>query len=252
MNWTLITGASSGIGEATAFEMAKSGYDLILTARRLDRLENLKSQLQSEFPKIQIAIEFLDVTDKNSIENFFEKHKNKISQLSVLINNAGLAKGVEKIQDAHVEDWDLMLDTNVKGLFTLTRKALPFMLQNKRGFIVNLGSIAGRWIYPGGAVYCATKHAVRAFSEGLRMDILGSGIRVCNIEPGMVETEFSEVRMGDKERAKSVYAKMTPLKAEDIAKTISWVVAQPQHVNISELVIYPTDQAHVGQVHRGS
>lgn len=156
------------------------------------------------------------------------------------------------MQDARIADWDEMFDVNVKGLLSLTRGLLPFMIRNKSGHIVNLGSVAGRWTYPGGAVYCATKFAVRALSEGLRMDLVGTGIRVTNIEPGMVNTEFSKVRFGDQAAADKVYAGMTPLSAQDVAESILWCVQRPAHVNIQEIVIYPTDQAAIGLVHRSA
>lgn len=248
--WALISGASSGIGEATAYELAKSGYSLLLGARRTERLKKLAEKIQAQYPSTQILFSDLDVCSLNSIKKFADQFADVIRDLDVLVNSAGLAAGVEKVQDAQTQDWDAMIDTNVKGLLYLTREILPKMIQKKSGTIINIGSVAGRWVYPGGAVYCASKHAVKAITEGIRMDTLGSGVRVCNIEPGMVETEFSVVRLKDEAKAKQVYANMTPLSAYDIAKTIAWVVSQPAHINIQELVIYPTDQAHVGQVHR--
>lgn len=252
--WAIITGATAGIGWATAEELAHAGYSLILIGRRADRLKELRDTLirkvahqtrKQEFKSIAI-----DITKKSELDDFIQSEGPTINKVSVLVNNAGLAKGTDKFQDAKVSDWDQMLDTNVKGLIFLTRGVLPYMIKGKAGHIVNIGSVAGRWVYPGGAVYCASKFAVRALSEGMRMDLAGTGIRVTNIEPGMVNTEFSLVRFGDSEKASQVYSGMTPLGAKDIAETILWCLQRPQHVNIQELVIYPTDQAAIGQVVR--
>lgn len=249
--WALVSGASSGIGRATAEALAQLGCHLILLARRSEKLSEIQKELIQKY-SVQVETHTLDVRNKKQIDQWAEQKTELISRVSVLVNNAGLASGVEKIQDAKTDDWDTMIDTNIKGLLYLTRLVLPQMIQKQEGFIVNLGSVAGRWTYPQGAVYCATKFAVRALTEGIRMDTLGTGIRVCNIEPGMVETEFSVVRLGDESKAKKVYENMQPLTAVDIAETIAWVVSRPQHINIQELVIYPTDQAHIGQVHRRS
>lgn len=245
--WAFITGATAGIGEATARRLAGEGYALILNGRRLDRLEKLQAELPTE-----TSLAPFDVRDRRAVEHFATNQKELLKKVDVLVNNAGLAKGTEKLQDGDPLDWEIMIDTNVKGLLYLTRAILPHMLERKSGHIVNLGSVAGRWVYPGGAVYCATKFAVRALSEGLRMDLLGTPIRVTNIEPGMAETEFSVVRLGSKEQADRVYQGMRPLTAEDLAETLSWVISRPAHVNIQELVIYPTDQAAVGLVSRKS
>jgi 3-hydroxy acid dehydrogenase/malonic semialdehyde reductase len=240
----LITGASSGIGAATARLLAIHGYDLVLTARRQERLEKLAAELM---PAVKVDIHSFDIQDASSVEKFA---KSADLSVDVLVNNAGLAKGVDKMQNAALSDWDTMIDTNVKGLLYLTRAVLPKMIEQGRGHIVNLGSVAGRWVYPGGGVYCATKFAVRAISEGLRMDLMGKPIRVTNIEPGMVESEFSEVRFEDREKAKKVYAGMQPLSPEDIADTILWCIERPAHINIQELVIFPTDQVSPSLVHR--
>lgn len=247
--WVLITGASAGIGEATALEMATKGYNLILVARRKERLENLKKALEAKGP-IQVLIATLDVRKPEEIAQFAQDHADTLQKVSVLINNAGLARGTDKVQTGQMTDWNDMIDTNVKGLLAFTRAVLPYFIANNHGHVINIGSVAGRWTYPGGAVYCATKFAVRAISEGLRMDLLGTQIRVTNIEPGMVETEFSKVRMQDEKKASQVYAGMKPLTAADIADTIGWVVTRPAHVNIQELVIFPTDQASIRDVHR--
>lgn len=248
--WALITGATSGIGWATARSLAAAGFSILATGRRAEKLQELKTALVKDFSQIQVEIANFDLTDRAEVAEFLKNHSKTLSQVEVLVNNAGLAKGVDKMQDSSLDDWDTMLDTNVKGLLYMTRGVLPYLVQKNSGHIVNLGSVAGRWTYPGGGVYCATKFAVRALSEGLRMDLLGTKIRVTNIEPGMVNTEFSFVRLGDQSKADKVYEGMTPLTAHDIAETITWCVARPAHVNIQELVIYPTDQAHVGQVAR--
>ncbi|MBX3041448.1 MAG: SDR family NAD(P)-dependent oxidoreductase [Bdellovibrionaceae bacterium] len=246
----LVTGASSGIGAATARQLAKAGYDLFLVARREERLKALSEELQSHSVRVQWAA--LDLRDRMALEQFFSSKAEALSRVEVLVNNAGLARGVEKVQEAEPRDWDEMLETNVRALLAFTRRVLPGMTARGSGHIVNVGSVAGRWVYPGGAVYAATKAAVKSISEGLRMDLIGTGIRVTNVEPGMVETEFSEVRLGSKSASDRVYARMQPLKAEDIADTILWSLQRPAHVNIQEIVIFPTDQAAVGQVHRRS
>lgn len=243
----LITGASAGIGAATAKALADTGCNLVLCARRLDRLEKLKSELGK---KVSVEIFQLDVSKKSAIEKLAKEHSTVLSKIDILINNAGLAKGMDPLQKGSLEDWDVMIDTNIKGLLYLTRQVLPFMIEKKSGHILNLGSVAGRWTYPNGNVYAATKFFVRALSESIRLDTLGSGVRVTNIEPGMVETEFSEVRLQDKVKAKKVYEGMTPLSAADIADSIVWSLSRPAHVNIQEMVIFPTDQASVTQTFR--
>lgn len=249
MNKALITGASSGIGAAVAKKLASSGYNLILIARRLDRLEAIKKELEAKF-QVKVIVASCDVANPELIQAFTEKYKSELQDVNLLINNAGLAKASDKIFEANMQHWDQMLDVNVRGLLQITRAVLPYFVAKNSGHVVNLGSVAGRWVYPGGAVYCATKYAVRAISEGMRMDLFGKNIRVTNIEPGMVETEFSEVRFDDKEKANAVYNGMKPLSAEDIADTIEWVVSRPGHVNIQELVIFPTAQASIREVAR--
>lgn len=252
--WAIITGATAGIGWATAEELAQAGYSLFLLGRRQDRLKELRDRLVKNASRHLETQEFktisLDITKKCEIDDFVQSEGPALEAVQILVNNAGLAKGSDKIQDGRISDWEEMFDTNVKGLLSLTRAVLPYMIKKQQGHIVNLGSVAGRWVYPGGAVYCASKFAVRAISEGLRMDLAGTQIRVTNIEPGMVNTEFSRVRLGDQEKADQVYAGMTPLAAKDIAETILWCVQRPPHVNIQELVIFPTDQAAIGQVIR--
>nr|BFD59041.1 SDR family oxidoreductase [Bdellovibrio sp. CKG001] len=248
--WALITGATSGIGWATAHSLAEQGFSILATGRRYEKLQELQKALKIAFPAVQVKLASFDVSDRFEVSEFMKAHAADLPQVEILVNNAGLACGVEKMQEASLDDWETMIDTNVKGLLFMTRGVVEHMVKKNSGHIINLGSVAGRWTYPGGGVYCATKFAVRALSEGLRMDLLGTRIRVTNIEPGMVNTEFSVVRLKDQAKADKVYEGMTPLMAKDIAETIAWCAARPAHVNIQELVIYPTDQAHVGQVAR--
>lgn len=247
-NQALITGATAGIGHATAVELAKQGCDLILTGRRADRLKAVAQELREHY-KVEVQTLTFDLSKRDESERALGGAD--LSRLTILVNNAGLALGTEPVGSGQLDDWDRMVDTNIKGLLYVTRLSLPSIVKNQ-GHVVNLGSVAGRWTYPGGAVYSATKFAVRALTEGMRLDLLGKPVRVTNIEPGMVETEFSEVRyLGDKEKAARVYQGMNPLTPADIAETIAWCLMRPKHVNIQELVIYPTDQASVGPyVHR--
>ncbi|HWU42866.1 MAG TPA: SDR family NAD(P)-dependent oxidoreductase [Bdellovibrio sp.] len=248
--WALITGASSGIGWATADALGAYGFDLFITGRRMERLQSLEGHLRAKYPNLSVKKATFDVSDRYEVSEFLKAHYAELEHVEVLVNNAGLAQGIDKMQEGQLDDWETMIDTNIKGLLYMTRGVVEHMVRKKSGHIVNIGSVAGRWTYPGGGVYCATKFAVRALSEGLRMDLAGTNIRVTNIEPGMVNTEFSLVRFGDQKKADRVYEGMTPLHAEDVAETIAWCVARPKHVNIQELIIYPTDQAHVGQVNR--
>ncbi len=247
--YALITGASSGIGEQTAYLLAKKKHNLLLVARRVDRLKKVQAQcLKLGAKKVEIMA--CDLSSQKSVSSLTTKIKKSKIDIQILINNAGLAQGTELVQKAKTSDWNTMIDTNIKGLLWLTRECFDSIIKNK-GHIINLGSVAGRLVYEGGAVYCATKFAVRALSEGFRMDLKGTGVRVTNIEPGMVNSEFSLVRLGNQQKADAVYAGMTPLRPTDIAHNILWCVEQPAHVNIQELVIYPTDQASVGNVYRG-
>jgi 3-hydroxy acid dehydrogenase/malonic semialdehyde reductase len=249
----LITGASSGIGRACAEALARDGqYDLWLWARRSDRLKEVQSHCLKMNPQIQVALSVCDLKKTEMIEKTIQENPQLVQETGVLINNAGLARGVEMAADANWENWNEMIDVNMKSLFFMTRKILPSMILGNEGHIVNIGSVAGRIVYPGGAVYCATKFAVRAFSDALRLDVMGKGIRVTNIEPGMVNTEFSLVRLQDQAKADAVYNQMTPLSAMDIAETVLWSLKRPKHVNIQEIVVYPTDQAGVGYVHRSN
>lgn len=239
----LITGATSGIGEATAIAFAAAQRPLVLVARREEKLKTLKATLSEKYG-VRVEIARLDVSKAKDVEVFAAKHSSLLSEVTVLVNNAGMAKGLEPIQEGKTENWDEMIDTNLKGLLYVTRALLPHFVKKADGHVVNVGSIAGRWIYPKGNIYCATKAAVAALTEAMRLDLHGAGVRVTNISPGMVETEFSNVRFeGDLERAKAVYRGVDVLTSEDIADAIVWSTTRPKRVNIQEMVIYPTDQA---------
>lgn len=245
-----ITGASAGIGEAAARVFAAAKQDLVLVARRKDRLKSLQNELQSQHG-VHVEVFEMDVRERASIDALFSGHADVLAGVDVLVNNAGLALGRDPIQSGNPDDWDVMIDTNVKGLLYVTRAFLPQMVRAGAGHIVNLGSIAGHVTYPGGNVYSATKFAVRAITDSLRLDLSGSGIRVTEISPGMVKTEFSRVRFkGDEKKAGAVYQGFDALTPNDIAETILWCVQRPARVNIQEVVIFPTDQASAGLVHR--
>lgn len=248
----LITGASSGIGAACARSFAAAGARLILTARRLDRLEALADELAQKFQTASHLLQF-DVSDQAAVAGALEALPEAWASLDVLINNAGLSRGLDKLYQGKLPDWEEMIDTNVKGLLYVTRAVVPGMVNRNHGHVVNIGSIAGHQTYPGGNVYCATKAAVRALSEGLKMDLLGTAVRVSSVDPGMVETEFSEVRFhGDRDRASSVYQGVTPLTPDDIAEIILFCVTRPAHVNISDLIVMPTAQASATLLHRSA
>lgn len=242
----LITGATAGFGLATAELLAENGCHLIITGRRAERLAEIKKRLESQYG-VQVTTLGFDVSRRRELESALGGIAELLPQTTILVNNAGLALGTDPLPTASVDDWEVMIDTNIKGLLYMTRQLLPHFIARDHGHIVNVGSVAGRWTYPGGAVYSATKFAVRAISDSLRMDLLGKNIRVTNIEPGMAETEFSQVRFqGDLQKAAAVYKGLKPLSARDIAETIVWCLSRPQHVNIQELVIFPTAQAGVG------
>ena len=246
----LITGASAGIGAACARAFAAAGARLVLTARRRERLDALADELRRAHGTECLPLA-LDVRDREAVFAALGGLPGEWSGIDVLVNNAGLGRGLEKLSEGEPGEWDEMVDTNVKGLLYVTRAVTPGMVERRRGHVINLGSVAGHEVYPGGAVYCATKHAVDAITKGLRMDLLGSGVRVSTVDPGMVETEFSVVRFrGDRERAERVYRGMTPLTADDIAETVLWVATRPPHVNVDQVVIKPTDQASATLVHR--
>jgi serine 3-dehydrogenase len=246
----LVTGASAGIGAACARAFAGAGARLLLAARRAERLEALAAELRDAHGTESRLLE-LDVRDAESVAATLGGLPAEWAEVDVLVNNAGLGRGLEKAHEGDPADWDEMVDTNVKGLLYVTRAVLPGMVARGRGHVVNIGSVAGHEVYPGGAVYCATKHAVGAITRGLRMDLLGTGVRVSTVDPGMVETEFSVVRFhGDRERADRVYAGMTPLVADDIADAVLWCATRPPHVNIDEIILKPTDQASATLVSR--
>lgn len=247
----LITGATAGIGEACARLFAAQGYKLILTGRRTERLESLSAELSSTH-RTEVRPITLDVRNKAEVVEKLEALPQEWKAVDVLINNAGLSQGLDPIHEGDTDDWDRMIDTNIKGLLYVTRVVSPWMVARKAGHIVNLGSIAAKETYANGNVYCATKHAVDSLNKGMRIDLLPYGIKVTAIHPGAVETEFSEVRFkGDAERAKKVYEGYHPLVAEDIADTIWYVVSRPAHVNINEMVVMPTVQAGAYYWHKG-
>jgi 3-hydroxy acid dehydrogenase / malonic semialdehyde reductase len=246
----LITGASSGIGEACAYAFAEAGARLILIARRSPRLATLKTQLEQQF-KTDVLVLTFDVRDLTSVNAALNSLPAEWQAIDILINNAGLSRGLDKLYEGNIQDWEEMIDTNVKGLLYVTRAIAPGMVARGRGHVINLGSIAGHETYPRGNVYCATKAAVRTISEGLKQDLLGTPVRVSSVDPGLVETEFSQVRFhGNTDRAKTVYSGMMPLTAQDVAEVILFCATRPLHVNISEVLVLPTDQAGPTLVHR--
>ncbi|MBX5438077.1 MAG: SDR family oxidoreductase [Thermoflavifilum sp.] len=245
-----ITGASSGIGEACAYRFAAAGFDLILTGRRIERLQHLQQQLESRHGVRVHALE-LDVRSREAVEAAFRALPAEWQAIAVLINNAGLALGLQPIQDGNPEDWDVMIDTNIKGLLYVTKAVVPGMIARGKGHIINIGSTAAKDTYPAGNVYCATKRAVEALSEGMRIDLLPYGIKVTAVHPGAVETEFSLVRFkGDAQRARKVYEGFQPLTAGDVAEVIYYCASLPAHVCINDLVITPTAQANAHFIHK--
>jgi len=246
----LITGATSGIGEASAHIFAQQKYDLILTGRREERLQKVASGLEKKYGIKTQSLVF-DVRERNEVEQKLESLPEEWKLVDVLINNAGLSLGLDPIQNGYIEDWETMIDTNIKGLLYVTKVVSNWMIKRERGHIVNLGSLAGKETYANGNVYCATKHAVDSLNKAMRIDLLPYNIRVTAIHPGAVETEFSEVRFkGDKERAKKVYDGFEPLVAYDIADIIWYVVSRPPHVNINEMIVNPTAQANTTHLFR--
>ncbi len=242
----LITGATSGIGKATALKLAEQGYQLILCGRRTEKLEELKEQLTT--PVFTLTF---DVRNREDVESQLASLPDEWKNIDVLVNNAGNAHGFSPIQTGDTDDWDAMMDGNVKGLLYVSRAIIPGMMDRKKGHIINISSVAGKQTYPNGAVYCASKKAVEAISEGMRLDLTEHGIKITNIAPGAVETEFSEVRFkGDKERAKKVYEGFEPLVAEDIADLISYVLSVPERVTIADVTVYPKAQAAPATVYR--
>jgi NADP-dependent 3-hydroxy acid dehydrogenase YdfG len=251
MNKTaLITGATSGIGEATAEISAKNNFNLILTGRRKDRLEKLSEQLKTKY-KTDVLILNFDVRNREETFEILQNIPESFRNIDVLINNAGLAAGFDLIQNGKIDDWETMIDTNVKGLLYVSLAVIPGMVSRKTGHIINISSIAGKETYQSGNVYCASKHAVESLTKGMRIDLLPFGIKVTSIAPGMAETEFSEIRFkGDKNAAKAVYKGFIPLNARDIAEAVEFAVTRPAHVNINEILIMPTSQASATYVYR--
>ena len=246
----LVTGASSGIGMATASALAAKGMRLILAARRIERLEKLAAQLK-EMHGTESSCILLDVRDQAAVAAAFGHLPAEWQTVEVLVNNAGLSRGLNPLHEGNIQDWDEMVDTNIKGLLYVSRALLPGMVERGHGHVVNIGSVAGRDPYAGGTVYCSTKAAVGMLSRALKIDLLGSGVRVTNIEPGMVETEFSLVRFhGDEQRAKKVYQGLQPLSPEDVADAIVWAVTRPPHVNIQDILILASAQATATAAHR--
>jgi NADP-dependent 3-hydroxy acid dehydrogenase YdfG len=244
----LITGATSGIGHATAWLFAENKIDLIVCGRRTDRLEKLKNELQQTVKVFTLSF---DVSNRKSVFESIESLPAEWKAIDILVNNAGNAHGLDLAQDANLDDWEKMIDINVKGLMYVTKAVLPLMLEQKKGHIVNIGSIAGKEAYMKGNAYCASKHAVDAFNDGLRIDLMGTGIKVSSVSPGAVNTEFSTVRFkGDKEKADKFYEGFTPLVAEDIAELIYFVISRPAHVNIADTIIFPTAQTAATSIFR--
>lgn len=239
-----ITGASSGIGEASAFAFAAEGARLLLAARRLERFQELTPKLK-DAGAADVHTFSLDVRNAAQVQSQLDALPEEWKAIDILVNNAGLSRGLEKLHEGKLQDWDEMIDTNVKGLLYVTRAVVPGMVERGRGHVVNLGSTAGDITYPNGAVYCGSKAAEHAINDGLRQDLLGTPVRVTSIDPGMVETEFSEVRFrGDKERAAKVYQGLTPLQPSDVADAIVWAATRPAHVNIARVLLTSIDQAN--------
>lgn len=247
-----ITGASSGIGEACAHTFAKEKAKIIIFGRRKERIENLADKLTNAYGILVLPL-VLDVRNLDDVKQKIDNLPAEWQAIDILVNNAGLALAMDKIQEGNPKDWQTMIDTNIKGLLYLTRTVLPQMIERKTGHIINIGSIAGHESYSGGVVYAATKHAVKAINKGLRLDLVGTNIRVSSVDPGMVETEFSLVRWkGDKEKADKLYQDTRPLTAADIADAVYYCASRPEHVNIQEMIVMPTDQSAISTVYRHS
>lgn len=245
----LITGATSGIGEACARKFAEGGYNLILTARRAEKLAEIKAQLEAEGTKVRTLV--FDVRDAETAKQAIDSLEAEWQTIDVLINNAGLALGLEKEYEGDPEDWNTMIDTNIKGLLTMTRLIVPAMIERNEGHVINIGSVAGDAAYAGGNVYCATKAAVKAITDGLRIDVAESAVRVTNVKPGLVETNFSNVRFhGDNARAENVYKGIVPLTGADIANVAFYAASAPKHVQIAEVLVLATHQGSGSVIHR--
>jgi len=248
----LVTGASSGIGRACADAFAARGCRLLLAARRKDRLDELASSLQERYGT-EVLTTALDVRDRGAVNAWIEGLSEDWRDINILVNNAGLSRGMEPLHEGDISDWEEMIDTNVKGLLYVTRAVLPGMVERGRGHVINIGSIAGHEVYPGGAVYCATKHAVTALNRGLAIDTLGTGVRVSSVDPGMVETEFSLVRFhGDAERADGVYHGIDPLTPADVAEAVLFCATRPANANVREMILTAGAQASAAHAHRRS
>jgi 3-hydroxy acid dehydrogenase/malonic semialdehyde reductase len=246
----LITGASAGIGRSCAMAFAKQGARLILAARRLKRLEALAVELKRK-PGEDILLLELDIRDQPAVERAVKELPAEWNAIDVLVNNAGLSRGLDKLYEGKLEDWEEMIDANIKGLLYVSRAVIPGMVKRGQGHIINIGSISGHEVYPGGNVYCATKFAVDALSKGMRLDLSGTALRVSQVSPGLVKTEFSVVRFrGERERAEKVYQGLTPLSPDDVADAVVYCASRPPHVNVSEIIVMPTDQASTTMVHR--
>lgn len=246
----LITGATAGIGKATAEKLARKGFDIIITGRRKEKLQELEGLLKKEYKAEVLSLEF-DVRNYAEVEKHLANLPERWKNIDVLVNNAGLAVGLNPIQEGDVDDWERMIDTNIKGLLYVTRTVSPGMIKRKSGHIINIGSIAAKEVYANGSVYCATKHAVKALSQGMRLDMVNYGIKVTLVCPGAVETEFSVVRFkGDQSRADKVYDGFVPLAAEDIADAIYYAVSAPDHVDVQDVLVMPKAQASATVFHR--
>ena len=247
-----ITGASSGIGAACARAFAGAGARLLLAARRIERIQATIPELTTA-GVAEVRAERLDVRDAAAVARLVDGLTGVWREIEVLVDNAGLSRGLDKLHEGSLDDWNEMIDTNVKGMLHVDRAVVPLMVARGRGTVVHLGSIAGRQTYPGGNVYCASKYAVRALTDALRLDLLGTGVRVATVDPGLVETEFSEVRFhGDTDRAAAVYRGLTPLGPDDVAEAVLWVATRPERVVVSDLVLLPVDQGSANHVHRRS
>jgi NADP-dependent 3-hydroxy acid dehydrogenase YdfG len=245
-----VTGASSGIGAACCRAFAAEGAKLLVAARRIDRLERGERELE-DLGAADLRCLRLDTRDAAAVHDAIGTLPDAWRPIEVLVNNAGLSRGLDPLQAGRLDDWNEMIDTNVKGLLHVDRAVVPLMVERGRGTVIHIGSIAGREVYPAGNVYCATKHAVRALTGALRLDLLGSGVRVSSIDPGLVETEFSEVRFrGDRRRAAAIYSGMTPLRAEDVAEVVVFTATRPDHVDLAEVLLLPTDQASSVHIRR--
>lgn len=241
-----VTGASSGIGEACVRRFSAEGSRVIMAARRADRLESLKRQLKGDsYPLV------LDIRRQEAVKAAIDGLPAEWRDIDVLVNNAGLSRGLDLFHEASLSDWEEMIDTNIKGLLYVSRAIIPLMVKNGRGHVINIGSIAGHEVYPRGNVYCATKHAVDALTKGMRLDLVDTPVRVSTVDPGLVETEFSEVRFrGDTDRAKTVYKGYKPLTGDDIADAVNWIASRPTHVQVAEVIIFPASQASAAVTHK--